>query len=110
MFGAAADLAEQFGAADHLVEAAAAELGENLAHFLGDEGHQVDDLLRAAGELGAQLLVLGADADRASVRLSLARPDTAHGDQADSPAALFLAPQSGRDTDVSGSTSGLDRA
>ena len=48
MLGAAADLAEQFGAADHLVEAAHAEPGEDVAHFLGDEGHQVDDLFRAS--------------------------------------------------------------
>ena len=47
MLGAAADLAEQFGAADHLVEAAEAEPREDVAHFLGDEGHQVDDLFRA---------------------------------------------------------------
>src|SRR3546814_3618700 len=37
MLGAAADLAQQLGAADHLVEAAAAELGENLAHFRSEE-------------------------------------------------------------------------
>jgi hypothetical protein len=39
MLGAAAHLAQEFGAADHLVEALHAELGEDVAHFLGDEGH-----------------------------------------------------------------------
>src|SRR3546814_16888587 len=59
MFGAAADLAAQFGAADHLVEAAAAELGENPAHFLGEDGHLVDDLRteeRSVGKDGVSTL------------------------------------------------------
>src|SRR3546814_790285 len=100
MLGAAADLAQQLGAADHLVEAAAAELGENLAHFLGDEGHQVDDLLRAAGEFGAELFILGADADRAGIAVALTHHDAAHGDEAQRSDAIFLGAENRRDHDV----------
>src|SRR3546814_14204295 len=99
MLGAAADLAQQLGAADHLVEAAAAELGENLAHFLGDEGHQVDDLLRAAGAFGAELFILGADADRAGIAVALTPHDAAHGEQAQRSDAIFPGPGTPRDPD-----------
>src|SRR3546814_3754185 len=58
MFRTTADLTQQFGAADHLVEALDPEPGEDVADFLGDEGHQVDDLFGGADELGAQPLVL----------------------------------------------------
>src|SRR3546814_6886038 len=40
MFRTTADLTQQFGAADHLVEALDPEPGEDVADFLGDEGHQ----------------------------------------------------------------------
>ena len=45
---AAAHLLQQVGAADHLVQRAKAELGQDLAHLLGDEAEQVDHLLRRA--------------------------------------------------------------
>src|SRR3546814_10826277 len=38
MFRTTADLTQQFGAADHLVEALDPEPGEDVADFLGDEG------------------------------------------------------------------------
>ena len=37
MLGTPADLAQQLGAADDLVEAGDAKAGENVADFLGDE-------------------------------------------------------------------------
>src|SRR3546814_3826713 len=42
-----------------------------------------------------------------SVRMALAHHDTAHGDQAERPDAIFLGPQYGRDDDVA---SGLEPA
>ena len=44
---AAADLAQEIGAADGLLQRAQAERRQDLAHLLGDEAHQVDDLLGA---------------------------------------------------------------
>ena len=38
--------------ADHLVEGTEAELGHQLAHFLGDEAHEVDNVGWVARELG----------------------------------------------------------
>ena len=46
---AARDLMEEVGAADHLVEAGEAQLGQDLANFLRNEGHEVHDLVRRAG-------------------------------------------------------------
>ena len=67
--------------ADHLVERAEAELRHQLAHFLGDEEEEVDDVLRLAGEVLAQHRVLRGDADRAGVQMALAHHDAAGGDQ-----------------------------
>ena len=100
MLGATTDLTEQFGAADHLVEALHAQTGEDLAHLLGDEGHQVDDLLGRSGELGAQALVLRAHADRAGVAVALAHHDTSHRHQAERADAIFLGAQDRRDHDI----------
>ena len=36
---------EQVGASDQIVEPPNAELGHDLAHFLGDEKEEVDDVL-----------------------------------------------------------------
>ena len=91
---------EQVGAADHLVEAGEAELGEDFAHFLGDERHQVDDLVRRAGELGAQAFVLRADADGAGVGMALAHHDAAHGEQAGRADAVLFRAQHRRHDDV----------
>ena len=49
----------------------------NLAHFLGDEAHEVDDVLGLAGELLAQLRVLRGHADRAGVQMADAHHDAA---------------------------------
>ena len=53
-----------FDVADHFVDGAEAELGHVLAHLLGDEEEEVDDVLGRAGESRAQNGVLGGDADR----------------------------------------------
>ena len=56
---------------------AEAELGHDLAQLLGDEEHEVDDVLGLARELLAQLRVLRRDADRAGVEVADAHHDAA---------------------------------
>ena len=52
-----------FDAADHLIDRAEAEFRHMLAHLLGDEEEEVDDVLGRAGEALAEDGVLGGDAD-----------------------------------------------
>ena len=52
-----------------------------LAHFLGDEAEEVDDVLGLAGEARAQLRILRGDADRAGVEVAVAHHDAAQRDQ-----------------------------
>ena len=56
--------------ADRLGDRAEAERGEKLAALLGDVGEEGLDELRPAGEVLAQLGVLGGDADRAGVEMA----------------------------------------
>ena len=104
---AAADLAQEIGAADRLLQRAQAQRGQHLAHLLGDEAHQVDDLLGRAGEALAQVGALGADADRAGVGVALADQDAAHGDQRQGADAVLLGAEQGGDDHVA---AGLDAA
>ena len=97
---AAIDLPQQLRPSDDLIKAAHAETGEDFAHFLGDEGHEVDDLFRRAGELGAQAFVLHAHAHRAGVAVALAHHDAAHRHQRQRADAIFLRAQDRRDHDV----------
>jgi predicted lactoylglutathione lyase len=64
VLAAARHLGQQVGAADDFQQALEAQARQDLANLLGDEREEVDDLVRRAGELGAQGLVLGADPDR----------------------------------------------
>ncbi len=58
-----------------------AELGHQLAHFLGDEEEEVDDVLGLALEALAQHRVLRRNTDRAGVEVTLAHHDAAGRDQ-----------------------------
>ena len=49
---------EQVGATDEVVELADAQLGHQLAHFVGDEEEEVDHVLGLAGKALAQLGIL----------------------------------------------------
>ena len=98
--GTAADLHQQVGAPDDLVERARAQRGQNLAHLLGHEAEQIHHLLRRTGELLAQRRVLGADPDRAGVRVALAHHDAAHGDQGRGADAVLLGAQERGDDHV----------
>ena len=86
--------------ADHLVEAAEAELRHQLAHFLGDEEEIIDDVLGLAGEALAQHRVLRRDADRAGVEMALAHHDAAGGDQRRGRKAELVGAEHRADDDV----------
>ena len=68
---------EPVGATHHLGNGAEAQLGHDLADLLGDEAHEVDRVLRFAGEALAQFRVLGGDTDRAGVQVAHAHHDAA---------------------------------
>ena len=71
---------ETVDATDHFVHGAEAELGHILAHLLGDEEEEVDDVLRLPGKARAQDGVLSGNADRTGVEVALAHHDAAHSD------------------------------
>jgi hypothetical protein len=100
VLAAAADLHQQVGAANDFLQRTDAQAGQDFADLLGDEGEEVDDFFRRAGEAGAEFLVLGADADRAGVGMALAHHDAAHGDQAGGADAELFRAQHRRDDDV----------
>ena len=87
-------------AADHLFDRAEAELCHNLAQFLRDELHEVDDMLRIAHELLAKLRILRRDADRTSIQLADAHHDAAEYDERSRREAEFLRTEQGGDRDV----------
>src|SRR3990172_3725066 len=91
---------QQVAAADHLLELAEAHLRHILAHLLGDEGEEADDVLRFALELLAQLGVLGRYADRAGVQVADAHHDATHDDEGRGGEAELLGAEEGRDHDV----------
>ncbi len=72
---------EQIGAADELVERASAERGQLLADRSRQMQEIGDDLIRGAGELGAQVFTLGGDTGRAGVEVALPGHVAADGDQ-----------------------------
>ncbi len=87
-------------AADHLVDGAEAELGHVLAHLLGDEEEEVDDVLGRAGEARAKDGILGGDADRAGIQVALAHHDATHCDEGHCGKAEFFCAEQGGDDDV----------
>ncbi len=91
---------EDVGAADHLVERAEAELGHDLADFLGDEAHEVHGVFRTTGEVLAELRVLGGDADRAGVEVAHAHHDATEGHQRARGEAELFGAEEGGDDDV----------
>ena len=86
--------------ADGLFQGAEAELGEQLAYFLGDEHEEVDDMFRLALEACAQFGILGCDALRAGVLLAGAHHDAAFDDQRGGGETEFLGAEQGCDHHV----------
>jgi hypothetical protein len=95
-----ADLRQEVGAPDHLIERPRADGGQKLPHLLRVEGDEVHHLVGGARELLAQALVLRADADGAGVGLALAHHDAAHRDQRGGADAVFLGPHHRRHDDI----------
>ena len=58
---------EHVGTADHLVDRPEAELSHVLTEVFGDVVEEIDDLFGLAGELRAQLGILGSDTNGAGV-------------------------------------------
>ena len=100
MLGAAADLRDQIGAADNVIQPLEAQQRQDFAHLLRDEGHQIDDLLRRARESRAQAFVLCAYADRASVGMALPHHETAHRHKRSRADAELFRAEDGGDDDV----------
>src|SRR2546421_296517 len=78
-----------------------------IAHFVGDEAHEVDDMLGRAHELGAQLRILRGDADRARVQMADAHHDAAQRDERAGREAELLGAEQSADDHV---TAGLELA
>ncbi len=91
---------EQLGAADRLVDGAEAQLGQVAADLLGEELEEGLDELRLAGELLAQLRVLGGDADRAGVEVADPHHHAAGDDQRRGGEAELLGAEQRRDDHV----------
>ena len=91
---------EAIDAADHLVHRAEAERRHVLAHFLGDEAEEVDDELRLAGEVRAQLRILRRDADRTGVEMADAHHHAARHDERRGGEAELLGAEQRGDDDV----------
>ena len=84
----------------HLVEGAEAQLRHVLAHFLGDEAHEVHHVLGLAGELRPQPRVLRGDSHRAGIQVAGAHHDAAERDQRARGEAKLLGAEQGTDDDV----------
>ena len=96
----AAHLVQQLRTPDNVFERPEPERGQNPAHILGDEGEQIDHLLRRALKFFAQRLILGAHAHGAGVGMALPDHDAAHGHERGRADAELLGAEHGRDHDV----------
>ena len=74
--------------------------GHQLAHFLGDEEEEIDDMLGQADEALAQLRVLRRDADRTGVEMAFAHHDAAGGDERRRGETELVGAQQGADHNV----------
>lgn len=69
------------GASDHFLNGAEAEAGHNFAQILRDESHKVNDMLRIASKVLAQIRILCCDADRTGVHLTDPHHDATYSHQ-----------------------------
>jgi len=83
-----------------------------IPQFLGDEPHEIDDVLRPAGELGAQARILRGNADRAGVEVADTHHDAARGDERAGGETELLSTEQRGDGDIAAGLQlavGLDR-
>ena len=95
---------EPVHAPDHFIEGPETEFSHDLAHFLGDESEEVDDMLRLADEALAQFLVLSGDPGRTCIEVALAHHDAALGNQGGGGKTEFIGAQQRPDDDVAPGT------
>ena len=84
---------QPIGSTDHLVHGAEPELRHVFAQLLGDEAHEVDDMLGIACELRPQFRILGGNAHRTGVQVADPHHDAAQGDQRAGGETEFLGAQ-----------------
>ena len=94
------DHLQPVGPAHHLLDRPEAQAGHVLAHLGRDEGHEVDDVLRVAAEVPAQLRVLRRHADRTGVEVAGPHHDAAQRDERGGGEAELLRAQQRPDHDV----------
>ena len=91
---------QHLSVADGFLEASETKLGEVLAHLLGDELEEVDDVLSLAGEAPPQFRVLRGDPDRAGVKVAGAHHDAALDNKRSGCEAELLRTEQGANDDV----------
>src|SRR6185436_11528870 len=68
---------QQLGPTDQIIEFADTQLGHQLAHFLGDEEEEVDDMFGLTTEFPAQHGILCGNTDRTRIQMAFTHHDTA---------------------------------
>src|SRR6185437_16957148 len=91
---------EHFNTADHVVHLAEAKLGHILAHLLGDEEKEIDDVFRLTAEFFAKLWVLRGDAHGTSVQVAFAQHDAAHRDEWSRGESVFFGTEQSSDDHI----------
>ena len=93
-------LRQQVGAPDDVVQPLVAEPGKDFAHVLCHVAHEVDEHLRRADVLLAQVLALRRHPHRAGVEVALARHLAAHGDHRRGAKAVLISAEQGGDDHI----------
>ncbi len=83
-------------------EGANTELRKAIADFFGQVTEVGDNHLGLALKFGAELFVLGGDADRTGVEMALARHNTTDGEERGGAEAKFVGAENGGKDDIAG--------
>src|SRR5665213_3315343 len=87
-------------ATNHFIDSAEAEFCHVLTHLLGNKEEEVDHVLGLACEARSQNRVLSRDADGASVQVTFAHHDAAHGDERHGGKAVFFGAKQRGDNNI----------
>src|SRR5438105_8299847 len=93
-------LVEHLHLSDHFDEGAKTHGRHQVAHLFGDEEEEIDDVLRLADEALAQHRILGCDADRTGIEVTLAHHQAAGRDERRRREAELIGAQEGANDDV----------